>query len=118
MNLTNEEKLIKFLVSKLRNSSNNKVSINKHEIDDIGLSEQEIIQSVYLLEKDGLIDVVKKSVHDDLSMTCTVALGAGCVHYFENKRINRNLRIKEWIWWGVTTIISVIALIVSLVQHV
>lgn len=118
MKFTNEEKLIKFLICKLPNSSNNKVSINRHEIDDIGLSEKEIIQSVYLLEKDGLIDITRKSIHDDLSVTCTVALGTDCVHYFESKRANRNLKIREWVWWGVTTVISIIALIVSLAQHI
>lgn len=114
MKLNNEEKLIKFLVGKFSASKNNQVSINKHELDIIGLSEKEVIQSVYLLERDGLVDIVRKSIHDDLSMTCTVSLGSNCIHYFENKRANRNLKIKEWVWWGVTTIISVIALIISL----
>ena len=112
--MTNEEKLIKFFNVKLKKSKNNEVSINKHELPEIDLTEQEVIQCVYLLKEDNLLDIVRKSVHDDLSMTCTVSLKSSCVHYFDNKTKERNTRIREWIWWGITTLISIGALVVAI----
>lgn len=113
MKLNNEEKLIKFLVGKFSASKNNQVSINKHELDIIGLSEKEVIQSVYLLERDGLVDIVRKSIHDDLSMTCTVSLGSNCIHYFENRKSQTTTNKREWVRTYIPITISVIALLKS-----
>lgn len=44
--MTNEEKLIKFLNNKFQNSKTNEVSVNRHELPEIDLTEQEVIQSI------------------------------------------------------------------------
>ena len=113
--MTNEEKLIKFLNNKLQNSKTNEVSVNRHELPEIALTEREVVQSIYLLNEDDLLDITHKSNNDDLSMFWKLALKSSCVHYFENKTKERNTRIKEWIWWGVTTLISVGALAVAII---
>ena len=113
--MNNEEKLIKFLNNKFQDSKTNEVSVNRHELPDIGLTEQEVIQSIYLLNEDDLLDITHKSVHDDLSMFWKLSLKSSCVYYFENKAKERNARIKEWVWWGVTTLISVGALVVAII---
>lgn len=113
--MTNEEKLVKFLNNKFQNSKTNEVSVNRHELPEIDLTEQEVIQSIYLLNEDNLLDITQKSVHDDLSIFWKLSLKSSCVHYFENKTKERNARIKEWVWWGVTTLISVGALVVAII---
>ena len=113
--MTNEEKLVKFLNNKFQNSKTNEVSVKIHELPEIGLTEQEVIQSIYLLNEDDLLDITHKSVHDDLSMFWNLSLKSSCVHYFENKTKERNARIKEWVWWGITTLISVGALVVAII---
>lgn len=60
-----EEKLIKFLVNKYENSDTNEVSINKRELPDIGLSEKEIIRTIFLLKEDGMFEINQKSTHND-----------------------------------------------------
>lgn len=111
----NEEKLIAFLNQKFCNSKTNQVSIGKGDLPDLKLTEEETVQTLYILREDGLIEFVKKSVHDDFSMFWTVALKSDCVHYFELKRSARKVKAREWIWWGVTSVISVAALIVGII---
>ena len=113
--MNTEEKLIKFLNNKFQSSKTNEVSVNRHELPEIDLTEQEVIQSIYLLKEDGLIDIVQKSTHDDLSVFWKLSLKSDCVHYFENKAKKRNAQIKERVWWGVTTLISVGALVVAII---
>ena len=113
--ITNEEKLVKFLNNKFQNSKTNEVSVNRHEMHEINLTEQEVIHSIYLLNEDDLLDITHKSVHDDLSMFWKLSLKSSCIRYFENKAKERNARIKEWVWWGVTTLISVGALVVAII---
>lgn len=84
--MTNEEILIKFLINEFIDSKTNKVSISKNDLEQIALTEQEIIKTIYLLQEDNLLEIKEKSVHDDLSRYWTVALKTSCIHYFENKK--------------------------------
>ncbi len=115
--LTKEEQLIEFLNKKLENSNTNEVSINRHELPDLNLSEQEASRMIYLLQEEKLLTIKQKSVHDDFSRYWVVALSPSCVHYFENKKSgNKEQRrklfneIRAWF----TLIIAIVALIHSI----
>lgn len=115
--MTNEEQIIKYLNNELTNSRNNTVSIDRTDLNKIGLSEQEVIQSIYLLKEDDFFDIVQKSVHDDFSVFWKLALKPKCINYFQNKDKERRLSNKEkrsetmaWI----TLIVAILALFVSI----
>lgn len=88
-------------MKKYKNSKNNIVSAAKKDIQAINLTEQETIQTLYLLQEDGYINIKEKSVHDDLSRYWNVALKSSLLHYFENikaaKTDKRNTWIQFWI---------------------
>ena len=115
IHMTNEEKLIKFLNKKFQNSKTNEVSANRRELPEIGLTEQEVIQSIYLLNEDDLLDITHKSVHDDLSMFWKLSLKSSCVHYFENKQLNSIANRRGWVQTYIPNIISVIAIAISII---
>lgn len=115
--LSKEERLIKFFNDKFKNSKTNEVSINKHELPDLNLSEKEASRTIYLLQEEGLLKIKQKSVHDDFSVFWTVTLNPSCVYYFDNKKSDikeqrRKLfnEIRAWI----TLIIAIAALIHSI----
>lgn len=115
--LTKEERLIEFLNAKYEDSKTNEVSINKHELPDLNLSEKEGSRIIYLLQEERLLTIKKKSVHNDFSISWKVTLSPSCVHYFENKKFNKKEQsrilfneIRAWI----TLIIAIIALIHSI----
>lgn len=110
-----EEKLIKFLVNKYENSDTNEVSINKHELPDIGLSEKEIIRTIFLLKEDGMFEINQKSIHNDLGVFWKLSLKPRCVHYFEDKSKEQSKELREWLWWGIPTLLSIGALVVAII---
>ena len=111
---TIEEKLIKFLINKYEKSDTNEVSIAKKEIPEIGLPEEEIIRTIFLLKEDGMFDIIQKSVHNDFSIFWKLSLKPRCVHYFEEKGKEQSKQLREWLWWGIPTLLSVGALIVAI----
>lgn len=114
--MTTEEKLIMFLNNKFKASKNDKISINRNDLTEIELSEQEIIQSVYLLEADGLLEIIRKSVHDDLSMPCVLALKPSCIRYFENMKRSKIISKREWVRTYIPIALSAMAIILSIIS--
>ena len=110
-----EEKLIKFLIAKYDKSSINEVSISQHELPEIGLSEQEIIRTIFLLKEDGMFDVFHQSPHNDFSVFWKLTLKPRCVHYFEDKSKEQSKELREWLWWGIPTALSIGALVVAII---
>lgn len=112
-----EEQLIKFFNKKYEDSKTNEVSINKHELPDLNLSEKEASRTIYLLQEEGLLKIKQKSVHDDFSVFWTVTLNPSCVYYFDNKKSDkkeqRRLLFNEIRAW-ITLIIAIAALIHSI----
>ena len=115
--LTKEEQLIEFLNRKFENSNNNEVSINRHELPDLNLTEKEASRIIHLLQEEKLLTIKQKSVHDDFSRYWVIALAPSCVHYFENKKSNNKEQhrklfneIRAW----ATLFIAVAALIHSI----
>lgn len=115
LKMNNEEKLISFLNEEFSKSKTNKVSICKSDIPTIGLSEQQITQSLSLMDE-KYIKILNKSVHDDLSAPWSIMLDDSCVYYFVNKKSNRNQLIltilKEFRAWG-TLAIAILSLILA-----
>lgn len=110
-----EEKLIKFLIGKYEKSDTNEVSIYQQDVTNIELSEQEVIRTLFLLKEDGMFDIVNKSVHNDFNVFWKLSLKPRCVHYFEDKDKEQSRELKEWLWWGIPTFLSVGALIVAII---
>lgn len=82
-----EEKLIKFLLDKFNNDNkdnSNIIAVCKSDIDTIGLSEDDIVKYLYVLQEDGYIVIKDKSVNNDLSIYWEVALKSSCLHYFDS----------------------------------
>lgn len=116
--ITNEEKLIMFLNQKFQSAKTNKVSIYKQDLSSIGLTEQETIRTVCLLEQDGIIEIVRMSASNDLCMPCSVNINSSCIHYFENKEDTATSEFREKVQTYVPNILSVIAIVISIVALV
>ncbi len=110
--------LIKFLINKFKDSKTNEVSISKNDLERISLTEQEVIQTIYLLQEDDLLEIKEKSVHDDLSRYWTFILKSSCIHYFDNKRDKSIANKRERIRTYVPITISFIALIKSFLPEI
>lgn len=118
MTISDKEKVITFLISKFKDSKNNEISISKNDIDIIKLTEQEIIQCLYLLQSDNLLIIKVKSIHDDFSRFWTVELNSSCIFYFENKKLNTVSNKREWVRTYIPISISLIALIRSFLPEI
>lgn len=113
--MTTEEKLIKFLNNKFKTAKTNKISINKYELSQIGLSEQEVIKSVYVLHQDKILEIKRMSIHNDLSTACEVLLCSECIHYFENRRKTLVDNRRNWVQTYIPNILSIIAVGISII---
>lgn len=111
--MTNEEKIIAFLLEKFEKSSTNEIKIFQSDVPKINLHEQEIIRALYVLQEDGYINIKQKSIHDDFSRFWEIALKSSCVHYFENKKASKKEKCFNWIQFLIPVVISVIALIIA-----
>lgn len=113
--MTKDEKMISFLLNKYSNSKTNIVSISFNDLSSLNLTEQEVIQTIYLLQEDGFINIKDKSIHDDLSRYWNIALKSTCIHYFENKKVAKINKRNNWIQFWIPVALSAIAIIVSIV---
>lgn len=111
--MNNTEKLIVFLNNKLPSSKTNQVSVSKNDIDTIGLTEQEIIQTLFILQDQKYITIKQKSVHNDLSISCSMILHEDCINYFSNKKSKTKSDRREWIRTYLPITISLISLLKS-----
>lgn len=112
--LSTEEKVLDYIIKSLNSKNTNQYYIYDTIIETTGLNEQEIMQSLYFLQSDKLIHIIKSSPNNDFSSPCLIELTSLGFHYFERKTKEHSLKIKEWIWWSVTTLLSFIALIISI----
>lgn len=112
-----EEQLIKFFNEKFENSKTNEVSINKHELPDLNLSEKEASRTIYLLQEEGLLKIKQKSVHDDFSvfgqLHLTLRVFIILIIKSQIKKEQRRLLFNEIRAW-ITLIIAIAALIHSI----
>lgn len=112
--LTPEERLIKFFISEFNNSATNEISISKSDLPALNLSEQEASRYIHLLQKADLIQINRKSVHNDFSMSWNIVLDSDCVNYFENKEATRKDKRNNWIQFWIPVSLSIVAIISSI----
>lgn len=115
--MTNEERIIEYVNNELSHSRDNTVLIDRTDLNKIGLSEQEVVRSIYLLKKDGFLNIMQKSTHEDLSVFWKLSLEPKCIYYFQGKDKERKMSNKEkrsetmsWI----TLIVAILALFASI----
>lgn len=113
MTINNEEKIITFLNNKLLSSDTNQVSINKNDIETIGLTEQEIVQILFILQEKKYIEITRKSVHNNFSMSWHITLYDACINYFKNKKSQIKSNKREWVRTYLPITISLISLVKS-----
>ena len=111
--LTNEEILIRFFQKELEASQTNEIKIGTNNISSIGLTEKEIIQTIFLLQEDDFLSIKGKSIHNDFSMYWTIALKSKCVHYFDDKKDRKIANKREWIRTYIPISVSILALLKS-----
>lgn len=118
MTISDKEKVITLLINKFNDSKNNEVAVSQNDLDNIDLTEQEIIQCLYLLQSDNFLIIKAKSVHDDFSRFWTVEFNSACIFYYENKKRNKISNKREWIRTYIPITISLIALIKSFLPEI
>ena len=116
--MSTKERVIKFLLSKEREYSNNKLSVDvgrnsfaNSEISDIG--EDEFINQISILETEGLIKVNFRTAHRDLKYYITIDLLEPILNYFESKKSKSKLSRREWVRTYLPITISALALLKS-----
>ncbi len=122
-NITNEEKVLKFLIEKNKskindNSTNdpdNKAAISQFDIEKIELSQPEIIHSLHLLETDGHLKPVNIMPRNEFNRFYEFELTSTGFHYFENKKEKQIEKRNEWIKFWIPVTISILALFISLI---
>lgn len=113
-----KRRTVNHFFNKYENSKTNVVSISQNDLENIEMTEQEIIRTIYVLQEDELINIKEKSVHDDFSRYWTVALKSQCIHYWENKRIRNTSNKRDWIRTYIPITLSIIAIIISILALV
>lgn len=114
--LTKEEILIEFLNNKYKNSDTNEVVVDKADVKKLNITEQEASRTLHLLQEDNMLHIKQKSQHNDFNMFWTIALMSPCIHYFDNKKLDKRTKIinffKELRAWA-TLIIAILSFILA-----
>ena len=111
--VTNEEKVLQFLIDNNLKRKNNVAVINPHDVASIGLSEDDIIKSLYILQTDGCLVITRKSPQDEFDMYWEMNLTSKGRHYFEHKAEEKKEKRNKWIQFWIPVGISALALIIS-----
>ena len=95
-----EEQLVKLLLSKYNESKNAEVSITQKDVQNLNLSEKEVVKTIYIMKDKGLLDIGFHSAHDNFSTCWKLTLKRPCIEYSEiqkaNKRNERRKTFKEF----------------------
>lgn len=116
--MKDKEILIKFFIDELKKYNTNIVRIAERDVKQLELEEHHVIQLLYIMQEDGLIDIKNRPVHDNFSMFWTIALKSECVHYFELKEEKKVNTVRERIRFWLPVIISIISLIHTIIHSI
>lgn len=108
--LTNEEKILQFLLNKYQTSKTTKVAISKSDLTVLDMNERDVTRSICTLQADQKLVINARSQHDDLSRFWEMTLTSAGIYYFDNKRDDIKNKIINVIAFMIPTIISIIAL--------
>lgn len=112
--LTNEEKVLKFLIKKYQNSTTTKVVIDKSDLPELNLNEKDVVRAIYTLEADQKLVINTISPRKNLSASCTLTLTSLGIYHFENKSEARNEKHFQRIQFIIPVIISIICAIAAI----
>lgn len=111
--LSTEEKVLDYIIKALNGKNTNQYHVYNTIVESIGVSEQEIIQSLYFLHSDNLIKIIKISPHNNFSCPCLIELTSSGFHYFDSKAEKSKEKRNNWIKFWIPVGISILALIIS-----
>lgn len=111
---TNEEKVLQVLIKKFKDpdTKTNNILVYKTHFSSLDMTEVEIIKSLYVLQEDGMLKIVRPSNQNNLDIAWSIDLNSEGIHYFETKQEKRNFKVISIIAFLIPTVISIIALFV------
>lgn len=113
-----QEIVLKYLLS-LERGVDNKVCISRSIYTLEKIPEDEFINSVNYLEQLELINKHWLDIHQrDFNYAMTIELLPKAITYFKTKKINKNNKRKDFIKWLLPLIVSIIALLISLLNFI
>lgn len=118
MKLTNEEKLLQYLINECENSTANKVGIYRSALSEIGMTEKDTIRAIYTLEADQKLIINTKSQQENLGMPWRVTLTSSGIYYFDNKKEKQKEKRNNWIQFWIPVSLSIVAIIISIIAIV
>lgn len=114
MKLTNEEKLLQYLINKYQNSTTTKISIDKSNLSEINLNEKDVVRAFYTLEADQKLVINMMSPQENLSAPCRITLTSSGIYHFGNKSEARSEKRFQRIQFIIPVIISIICAIAAI----
>lgn len=113
-----QEVILKYLLSLERNVEN-KTNISRSTYTLTDVSENDFISTINCFEKLGLINKHWLDIHQrDFNYAITIELLPKAITYFKTKEINKKNKQKEFIKWLLPLIISIMALLISLLNFI
>lgn len=113
MKLTNEEKLLQYLINEYQNSTTNKVCIYQSGISEIDMTEKDTIRAIYTLEADQKLIINTKSQQENLGMPWRVTLTSSGIYHFANKKEKQKEKHSQRLQFIIPVIISIIGAIAA-----
>lgn len=118
-----KEKVIRYLLSLEREFKNNSLYVdisrkkfNASKISKMG--ETELMNQLILLDTEGLIKLKFRTGYRNLEYSIPTILSNDIIHYFDKKRNQKMHKCIEVIKWLIPTIISLLALIISILSYI
>ena len=112
--MTDEERVLKYVIDLVRNSDTNKVYISKEPaIRETTLTEREIVRSLHFLQSDNLIRIIKISTNNDLSFSPHIELLGSGFHYFDTTSEKEAQKKTENRRFVIPTILSIVSVFIS-----
>lgn len=113
MKLTNEEKLLQYLINEYQNSKTNKVGIYQSALSEIDMDEKDIIRAIYTLEADQKLVINTKSQQENLGMPWRVTLTSSGIYYFDNIKEKQKEKRSQRLQFIIPVIISIVGAIAA-----
>ena len=115
--LTNEEKVLQILINKCKNpdTKTNRMYVYKTDFDSLNITENDVVKSLFILNTDNAINIIKSPAQNDLSFAWIVELTSIGIHYFENKEEKEKENQTNWTQYIITTIIAAITAIIAVI---
>ena len=111
--LTDEEKVLQFLINKNNHSIKNNVTINSSDVNTLKLTSTAIIIAVNKLQTDRYLKITRRNNDDNFDVYWEFELTSNGLHYFENKNEIKIKQRNDWIQFWIPVGLSILALIIA-----